>query len=258
MGSIQDELPELDHESTTAALTDSRHLVEIKGSHTKGVGAFATANIPQGTRIIAEEPLTKIERQDSTAKDIIQAFKRLPPSQQRSYLELHGYACESFRDSVEHEMGQVWQNIPQTDRIVLEIHAANSFGEGVFLLGSRINHSCIPNVHFAWNATIQKETFHAIRHITAGEELTIMYINGTNRTRKQRQAELSRWGFQCTCPACETGAAGEAREKKAGTVVRLRSTTRSQCTTWLPCIMDTRIEDGMHHGGYSEIRRLVV
>ncbi|KAL3468833.1 hypothetical protein BJX99DRAFT_242626, partial [Aspergillus californicus] len=74
--------------------------------------------------------------------------------------------------------------------------------------------SCIPNIHFAYNPELRKETFHAIRDIAAGEELTIMYINGTNRTRSQRQAELNRWGFQCTCLACEDTLQGKEREKK--------------------------------------------
>jgi hypothetical protein len=110
-------------------------------------------------------------------------------------------------------MEQNWQEIPELHRTVLAIYAANAFGR-VFLLGSRINHSCLPNINFAYNSMLEKETFHAIRDITAGEELTIMYINGTNRTRSQRQAELDKWGFRCTCPACENTLQGRKREEK--------------------------------------------
>lgn len=39
---------------------------------------------------------------------------------------------------------------------------------------------------------LKEEIFHAIRDIMAGEELTVMYINGTNRTRDQRKAELDK------------------------------------------------------------------
>ncbi|KAL4779641.1 hypothetical protein BJX76DRAFT_361620 [Aspergillus varians] len=62
---------------------------------------------------------------------------------------------------------------------VLGIYAANAFGS-VFLLASRINHSCIPNIHFAYNPELKKETFHAVRDIASGEELTIMYIDAHN------------------------------------------------------------------------------
>jgi len=45
MSSKQDALPELDHVPKPAAPTDSRHLVEIKQSPKKGVGALAKAEI---------------------------------------------------------------------------------------------------------------------------------------------------------------------------------------------------------------------
>lgn len=41
-----------------------------------------------------------------------------------------------------------------------------------------------------------------------------MYMNGTNRTRDQRQSELGNWGFQCSCPACEDTPQGRKREEK--------------------------------------------
>jgi SET domain-containing protein len=45
------------------------------------------------------------------------------------------------------------------------------------------------------------ETFHSIRDIEAGEELTISYISGFC-VHDERQAQLKKWGFQCSCPAC--------------------------------------------------------
>ncbi|KAK2764551.1 hypothetical protein FQN54_009246 [Arachnomyces sp. PD_36] len=192
---------------------DARHLIEVKETPPKGLGVFAKANIPRGTRVISEPALLKVTRKAGSAKDIVRAFKNLPLSQQNLYLELYGYACGLFKRSAEHEMGQKWQLIPELHRTVLAIYAANAFGD-VFLLGSHINHSCLPNIHFAYNSELEEETFHAIRDITAGEELSIMYILGTNRTRSQRQAELDKWGFQCNCLACEDTLQGREREEK--------------------------------------------
>jgi hypothetical protein len=76
-------------------------------------------------------------------------------------------------------MARSWEQISQLHHKVLEVYAVNAFGD-VYLLYSRINHSCILNIHFAYNPGLKKETFHAIRDIAAGEELTIMYIKGTN------------------------------------------------------------------------------
>lgn len=191
-------------------MSDAR-LIEVKDSALKGLGVFAKANIPCGSRVIAEPALLEVK--GGNAKDIVRAFESLPLSQQSLYLDLHGHACEPFKRAAERDMEQNWQQIPELLRRVLTIYAANAFGN-VFLLGSRINHSCIPNIHFANNPVLEKETFHAIRDIMAGEELTITYIGGTNRTRSQRQAELDKWGFRCTCLACNNTLQGREREQK--------------------------------------------
>jgi hypothetical protein len=143
----------------------------------------------------------------------VRVFDSLPIPEQTSYLELHGYACDLYKDAVEQATGQGWYEFPELHRKVLAIYAANSFN-GVFLLGSRINHSCIPNIDFAYNRTLEKETFHAVRDIIAGEELTITYIKDVNRTRIQRQSELDKWGFRCTCPACRDTAQGRRKETR--------------------------------------------
>jgi preprotein translocase subunit SecB len=169
-------------------------IYEQKESQGKCLGIFATRNIFCGTRILAEAGVLKVNKDTTDAWDIIHAFERLSSSQEKSYLGLHEYACDLFKRATEREIGQDWEKVPQLHRKVLAIWDANSFGD-IFLTGSRINHLCIPNVHFAYNLALEKQTFHAIRNIEAGEEITIMYINGTNRTRDQRQNELGKWGF---------------------------------------------------------------
>ncbi|KAJ5538643.1 TPR domain protein [Penicillium frequentans] len=112
------------------------------------------------------------------------------------------------------EFKQAWEDIPEFHRTVLSIFKANAFGGMIFLTGSRINHSCIPNLNFAYNGLLEKGTFHAVRDIAAGEELTVMYIDGVNRPRTRRQSELLQWGFLCICPACEDTPAGDLKEKR--------------------------------------------
>jgi antitoxin (DNA-binding transcriptional repressor) of toxin-antitoxin stability system len=153
---------------------DSRHPIEVRNSIGKGLGIFAISDIPRGTRVIAEAALVKIGRNRGDARNILQAFESLPTSKQNSYLKLHGFACAEFRRAAENEMGQSWQTMPELQRRVFSIFVANAFGD-VFLLGFRINHSCIPNIHFAYNSNLEKETFHSVREISAGEELTVTY-----------------------------------------------------------------------------------
>lgn len=66
--------------------------------------------------------------------------------------------------------------------MVLAIYVANAFGS-VFLFGSCINYLCLLNIYFVYNSMFKEEIFYAIRDIMVGEELIIMYINGTNCTR---------------------------------------------------------------------------
>jgi hypothetical protein len=177
---------------------------------------FAKVNIPRGTRVLSELPLLDLGHDNSKnlrSHDILNAFELLPRERQSFYLSLHRCSTDSFKRVVEHEMKKDWIDIPEVQRTIFSIYAANAFGT-VFLRGSRFNHSCLPNTHFSFNRSIEQETLDCVRDITAGEELTIMYPDVTNRSRSQRQKELDKWGFTCTCPACEDTPEGKKKELK--------------------------------------------
>lgn len=137
-------------------------LIEVRATTSKGLGVFAKVDIPHGTRVISEAPLLDVsDDKISNAKDIVLAFEQLSAPQQELYLQLHAYACDAFKRAAEREMEHTWQEIPKLHRTVLSVYAANAFGS-VFWLGSRINHSCLPNLNFSFNPALQQETFHAI------------------------------------------------------------------------------------------------
>jgi SET domain-containing protein len=146
-----------------------REWIEVKESAGKGLGIFATAEIPCGARVLAEEPLLKVDEENGSWKDVLPAFEKLSVSQKNSYLQLREFADAAFKHSAEQEIGRAGKQC----RKFLAIWAAYAFGH-VSLLGSRFNHSCIPNIHFAYDPYLGKETFHAVRNITAGEEVTIV------------------------------------------------------------------------------------
>lgn len=143
----------------------------------------------------------------------MQAFESLSPSQQKSYLELHNYACDLDKQILESQTGQTWDELPTMHRRVLGIYTANSFGS-IHLLASRFNHSCLPNTTHVYNSTLDKETFHTIQDISAGEELLISYMDGSNWVKSKRQEFLQKWGFECNCPACVDTPEGRAKEEK--------------------------------------------
>jgi hypothetical protein len=150
------------------------------------------------------------------SKQILEAFGKLDEPQKISYQSLHSYASPDFRKAAERELNQPWDDLPALSRKVLGIYAANAWGNMVFGLPSRINHSCIPNMVHTDNLRKGKGVFHAIRDIAAGEELTLTYNYGkVHCTRAQRQADLkATWGFTCSCPACSDTAFGQENAER--------------------------------------------
>lgn len=57
-------------------------------------------------------------------------------------------------------------------------------------------------------------TFHAIRDIEEGEELTLSYIDEGIHMRKDRQYKLQQYGFECTYPCCEDTDVARQRERQ--------------------------------------------
>ncbi|CAD0109050.1 unnamed protein product, partial [Aureobasidium uvarum] len=89
---------------------------------------------------------------------------------------------------------------------------------GIGLTASRLNHSCVPNVYTAFNSTSGHITVQALKPITAGDELCTAYINGAGKLRFERRAQLSMWGFTCTCIACADGR-DESRRRGIKTLI---------------------------------------
>ncbi|KAF2672226.1 SET domain-containing protein [Microthyrium microscopicum] len=192
---------------------DSRHLIVVRASSKGGKGIFAKADIPRGTRIIAESPLLTVEVFNSVGKpksdtrlsrDVLAAYNLLSGTKRRAYDSLHKYSRNS-------KIG---------DKAA--VFVANAYEDGVYWLAARFNHSCIPNVHHIYNngKKIRKRTFHALRDIKKGEELTVSYIHSEKSDRRARETELENWGFSCTCAACTNDSARNALEWKIAKLAR--------------------------------------
>jgi len=68
-------------------------------------------------------------------------------------------------------------------------------------LGSRLNHSCRPNVVVQFKITSFSFQFIAVRDIRSGEELYCAYCS-LSRPKAERQTFLAPYGFSCHCSAC--------------------------------------------------------
>ncbi|KAL1860738.1 hypothetical protein VTK73DRAFT_7197 [Phialemonium thermophilum] len=192
-------------------------MVEIRAADSMGNGLFAIRDIPRGTQILAEVPVLAIPASsDGDPDEDIPAFctalQHLPKTNRA---ELDGLYCQTdlitparrakIREWYKHEgitdanggilKGKKLQDVSKaaTKRFAIfltnrvQMGPAGSYGCGVFPFYSRINHSCVPNVHNAYNAGIQRLTVYSTRDIGDGEQITTSYIESACRTRDQRR-----------------------------------------------------------------------
>lgn len=111
------------------------------------------------------------------------------------------------------------------------IETESSMVSSICPIGARLNHSCKPNVFCAFNDNLSAHTVHALRDISAGEELCTSYIPGSYQMRAERRASLEKWGFVCACSACEDspeGAKGNRRRMKMKELDRLASEAKAR------------------------------
>ncbi|KAJ5178575.1 uncharacterized protein N7500_001274 [Penicillium coprophilum] len=167
-------------------------LFELKPSPGKGWGAFATKHIKRGSLILREKALFFIPEShvDIMECNIFTAFMQLSPSQKEQVLLLRDNGSEKFQSFV-------------------DILSENSFavgaeypGRGLFTIGSRFNHSCLPNARAPITPGPFIE-FYAIKDIEAGEEIYFCYNAELKaKTKDERREAL---GFTCDCKACVPG-----------------------------------------------------
>ncbi len=184
-------------------------IFEIRATEGKGQRVFATKDISRGTRIMSEEPFI-ICKKIWDLSDVISQFEGLSPDSRRRVFELH---CNR-KDDRDTARKKMFESRPASlvlsveDQVtILAIYETNCFfisvsSSGLFATASRMNHSCVPNVHHCWNESLNHQTVHTVRDIKAGEEIFTAYIR-LCRGRQARQNELSRFGFACNCPACD-------------------------------------------------------
>jgi len=184
---------------------------ELKPSPGKGWGAFATRPIERGAMILREKPLFVIQKphEEITEQDLWTAFQQLIPRDKQQFLCLRYNASKPFRSMTEAFAENSFAN---SDDI-------NPLGYGLFILLSRLNHSCIPNSKVpVAEANGESIANFAIRDIAAGEEITFCYSRGFElRTRNDRHRALR---FECDCKACLIGTPFQELSDTRRTLIR--------------------------------------
>ncbi|KAI0821910.1 hypothetical protein BC628DRAFT_787643 [Trametes gibbosa] len=173
----------------------------LKAIRGKGQGLVASRAITRGELVLAEAPLI-VQGRSFTNDTILLALSTLTEAQQREYFSL----ANAHKGVHPPPLGVFKTNaFPCGDHSLSTDTVAGS--GAVFLLGSRFNSSCTPNVNNYWNSEREQITFWAVRDIAEGEELLISYAEQFVGRDKRRELLKTRFGFECVCVAC--GATGE-------------------------------------------------
>lgn len=185
----------------------------------KGIGVFATHDIPCGHRILAEKPLMQIDKVYYMQADAETAYKKLSDDDKKTFMTLasaHGQDPKNYGrrpDAIYVSSSDLSRSEEQceariaTEKSVLSICMTNAMthpgGASIFELASRFNHDCIPNASFAWNEKLGAETIHATRDIKKGEVHSITTSTHFNSDKKYRRSLSHTATYTATSP-CES------------------------------------------------------
>lgn len=197
----------------TGSQGQSFEMQDIPG---KGKGMIATKAILAGELILFEAPLFTLPSSCSNS-DVLAELVKLAESEQREFFSL----SNCHRGRLSPPIGICRTNgLPCGDQSTLSGETAERFG--LFLLGSRFNSSCVPNVNNYWDDSQQKISFRALRDVDAGEELCICYTElFSPRMELQRKGKLA-FGFNCMCTACTLPqTAQKASDERRANIQRL-------------------------------------
>ncbi|KAK6401652.1 hypothetical protein LTR95_019164 [Oleoguttula sp. CCFEE 5521] len=174
--------------------------MEARISGDRGLGLFATRDIPPGTFIFAERPLMAMPAEYPSYEILVRDLMR----QYSSFSEAQKDRWSTLRTEYDHPNRPSYEESPQgvsegrqylwllTRRYRVNLHGLGPNRKGVFKVASLFNHSCLPNVdlHFGRNDDCSGYT-------------------------AERQALLDA-RFKCTCVLC----ASPSRERTASDMRR--------------------------------------
>ena len=204
---LQLEMKNIQINNEDPILDDADHLV--KGPNyrcapiqDKGMGMIATRSIEKGALVLEESPVlwtSGIPRNFTAVYE--NQFLRLSKFDQHSIMGLSHSHSSGEQDPIS---------------MLKDIFSINAFAleggkkTGLLLLGSRLNHSCLPNVAHTSNDSNGKEQFYALCDIKEGDELCHCYIQiekfneEVPPTIENSRLKLMSHGhdFICNCELC--------------------------------------------------------
>ncbi|KNB14547.1 hypothetical protein FOXG_13369 [Fusarium oxysporum f. sp. lycopersici 4287] len=187
-----------------------------------GHGLFAKELIKAGTRIIHERPILTVSQAETKTKAeyrcVVDQVADLSDSEQQRLMDL--YHNDKKLREFSFLQGQLCPGTDLDAGIVLAKFYTNAASItsgglecGLFTIFCRMNHSCTPNICWVYDEPTGFMEIYAVRDIEKDEEITNSYIE-VAISYQARMKELSNWGFQCQCAACEGPDAAKHDERR--------------------------------------------
>ncbi|KAJ6594177.1 hypothetical protein B0H19DRAFT_1246876 [Mycena capillaripes] len=185
-----------------------KNAIEFRNTRCKGLGAFATQDIRPATLLHVEIPTTVAQNTMvmnfgmTSAEVYRELIRRVPERSLPALLQLN--------NSQPPGMYKLEEALLRSNTLGIHIPAPtapapSAMGHNaLFLVASRFNHSCSPNVIHRFDPQSFTLVVHAIRPIAKGEELVYSYIDlGATATREARRSLLKDLcHFECLCDRC--------------------------------------------------------
>jgi len=179
----------------------------------------------QGEMLFVEEPVIEIlqESPQPSMKDLkrwIDLFVQLPEEKQQGILELccNEVAPKGVLASLLGQTGEgakalsgdlpvevVWKFLRIMEGNSFQVPTDAGVRVELVLLGSRMNHSCLPNALRGPGREKGTVEVRALRDLGEGEEVNVSYIGeALSKPTAPRRAILeARWQFKCLCERCQ-------------------------------------------------------
>ncbi|KAI1735668.1 hypothetical protein F4680DRAFT_452756 [Xylaria scruposa] len=187
---------------------------EIKSAGDSGLGCFATRDIAPGEIILVDFTTILLPRtgnQNATCAQIATLYNDLHELDQREWMALAAHMradrWELYRMCYRQLGPHLGNDTPESYAMRAMQFDCNSFEipgtrlNALYLVASRFNHSCDPNVWYENELVLGRWVGRASRNIAQGEQLFITYISNHAPTA-ERQINTNGWDFTCGCDKC--------------------------------------------------------
>lgn len=218
----------------------------LKTSSTSGIGMFATADLKMNDLILAERPLiitpaaigcrleiahdTSLTPEQKMLISIQDEEKSLEYSLSRMLPEAQA-AFKSLSNSHLEDGSGPLLGVTRTNGFGVTFEGCSDPYSATYDKFSRINHryvcdcrplgddltqpsvnSCLPNATIKFNMKTFAGELRALRPVKAGQEIYLCYCK-IQDSRAERQKDLKKYGFTCTCEVCSSPELEEFRRR---------------------------------------------